>query len=127
MFTPIQAGLFGVISINRKLRELWTAVMENRAALNELREAAGLEPVGAKVAEAPVEVQPEPAPETEQDGPEPKTDAESDEATSFDWQTSDDVEAIRAWALETHNLKIGSNIKKADTARGQIEAFLTQE
>lgn len=101
MFKPLTTGLFNVMSVNRKLREIWNAV-------EELQKMQGVtkEPIA-----------------------EPETvtvdSAETVEVEAFDWQTTEDVPALKEWAMSEHGLVITGN-KKADTIRKEIEAFLEE-
>lgn len=105
MFKAMHQGTFGVLAVNRKLRELWTAIEEIRAHIGMTDGEA------ETVAEAPVTV-------TETVAEQPK-----EEEPAFDWKTSDDVPALKAFALETFGLEIKGN-KKAETVRSEIMGFI---
>lgn len=110
-FKPIMAGIFNAMSVNRKLREIW-------AAIEVLNEAAGI-----------TDEEPAPAPETEtadsaetvviEQPPEPEEPSEPE----FDWKTTNDVGALKDWAVEMHGLEIKGN-KKPETVRAEINAHM---
>ena len=103
-FKRIMPGLFNVMTVNRKLREIWDAIEEIRDVVYEGREI----PESADVSEKVIV-----EPETEV--------ATVDAATEqpFDWKTSDDSSALKEFALSEFNLEIKGN-KKADTVRNEI-------
>lgn len=107
MYKAIRAGMFGALSVNVRMREIWDAINEIRAAIG-IKEAAK-ETVTVDSAETVVEtVADEPAEE------------------QFDWKTSDDAAALKAFAREKFGLEIRGN-KRADTVREEIEGFLSTQ
>lgn len=107
-FKTIMAGNFGPIAVNNRLRQLHERI-EKLEALIESDE-----PV--------IHAEPENATET---APDTATDNSADTVTfeSFNWQESDDVQAMKSFAKDTFGLEIRGN-KKADTVRKEIEGFL---
>ena len=149
-FGAIPHGLFGPISVNRKLRQIWEAINLLSEQVKELRQAAGI-----------IDKEPEAEPEEEPAAPvvvefdwrasedvpailewaakeyadfTAPEDIELDELRElleafialkeFDWRTTEDIDMLRDWALNEHGLAIQANVKKVATARSQIEAFL---
>ena len=110
-FKAIMSGMFNAITVNRRLKDVSAALNELNSRIDAL---GGIEPAAvtsdesAKVAEAPVAAE--------------STDTLQEEPT-FDWQTSDDVVALKEFALERFKLEIKGN-KKADTVRKEIAAYL---
>ena len=109
-FIPIR-NLANLIPINARLRYLFESVAELKSRLDALegvKPAAVTSDESAKVVEAPVAAE--------------STDTLQEEP-AFDWQTSDDVVALKEFALERFKLEIKGN-KKADTVRKEIAAYL---
>ena len=114
MFKPITAGLFGVATINRKLREIWAAIDELRSLAGVVSEQA--ESVTKDSAETVIEIAADVAKEVVEEAIE----------DAFDWKTTEDAAALKEWALDEHGLEIKGN-KKADTIRKEILGFLSIE
>ena len=108
-FKALLPGMFNVIGVNRKLREIWAAIDEIREYVYENKPMSEAEPVAESVATEPVA-------ETETVVDEP------DEPT-FSWQTSEDVVSLKEFALLELGLTIKGN-KKPETIRKEIEGFL---
>lgn len=111
MFKPILAGMFSAMSVNRKLRELHSRIDALESSLNL---------TATDCAETETVTIAEPEPEKAEE-----TVTETVEA-AFDWRTTDDATALKAWAIENHGLEIKGN-KKADTIRTEIRGFLEVE
>lgn len=102
-FTALTSGMFSVMAINRKLREIWVAI----------------EAIEAHVGMAEAET----TDESTKVVAEPQEVAETASEPVFDWKTSDDVSSLKEFAMEKLGLEIKGN-KKADTVRNEIYNFL---
>jgi len=102
------AGNFGAISVNNRLRELHERI----------------DALEARIGDETPEIH-APVLETVTTSPETVTTntAETVVVDPFDWKTSEDVAALKAFAFTDLGLTIKGN-KKADTVRAEIEGFL---
>jgi len=142
-FKNIPPGLFNIMTINKRLRSMVADVVAVAEAVE--RAATGIELLSEQVAELqdgagiagipicaqeildgtdsePIE-DVEPELPTDEPLDEEKTETET-VTVEFDWRTTEDLDALKAWALETHGLSLVGNVKKIETARGQINEFL---
>lgn len=117
-FKAIMSGNFGVLSVNRRLRELHNRVDELEALIN-----GGPVTHEAPEQAAPV-VEPESAKETETVDSAETEIIEADAGPApFDWKTTEDVAALKEFAKIEFGLAIKGN-KKVETVRAEIEGFL---
>jgi len=72
---------------------------------------------------APEAPQKEPAPPADDKPPSEDDEPEADESkddTPFDWENSEDADALKAFAKSEYNLEISGTVKKPDTIKGKI-------
>lgn len=108
-FKALMNGTVNAVSINQRLRALWEAFAQLKSDIAQLQALAGVVPKTNET--VPVEA----VVETIEEVP-----AES----AFDWQKSEDVTALKAFALKELNLTITGN-KGAARIRSDIADFLT--
>ena len=109
-FKAILHGMFGAITVTKRLRDVWDAIKAIDARLTALETADSAETVADEgtqtIAEPVVAEEPEP-----------------EEPAGFNWQTCDDAQDLKEFALTEFNLEIKGN-KRADTIRNEIEGYL---
>lgn len=118
-------GMLTPQKINVRLRELWEAFTKLAADVAELQAEAGIEPETTTLDESlttTVGTQnvPEITTTAAPDAPEAPITPPGD--TEFDWRASEDVEALKAFALEKFDLVIRK--QKPETVKADIEAYL---
>lgn len=102
MFKPLMSGMFNAVAVNRKLRQIW-------AAIDEIKEFQ----------------EPEQAVEVSTEAPETVSEDSAETVVQEVDLEEFDSNALKAWAWDTHALKITGN-KKADTIRAEIKEFLSE-
>ncbi len=111
-FKALMNGTVNAVAINQRLRALWDAFAKLQRDITELQKAAGIVPAAISIVIA------------EKTTPESSPAIIEPVAPVFDWQKSDDVDALKAFALKELNLSITGN-KGAPRIRADIADFLT--
>lgn len=109
--------LKNIIPLNRKMKEIIDEVNALREEVDELKSGSFAVATGAES---------ETTSESETVELESSAEEGSGEAETFDWETSDDVIALKKYSLDKFGKAIKGN-KRAETVREEIKAMINSE